>query len=228
MRCKNCGWPNKPGETTCVKCNAPLDVEHGTVQETTNEVSGSLKRGGMNATIPEQLAFGGDTPETPAVCPKCGYPLRSNVAKCPNCNYDVSHLIQKESADETSHKVTKMENPINSGKMKGTINPYMVQEASEPTFVLKPVERIGEKKVLSDLEYEGSEVALNRANTEPGNESITSQTQAQVSFENGSWYIEDKSELGTTFIKASKKCKLEEGDVILLGNRLFEFHISND
>ena len=24
MRCKNCGWPNKPNETTCVKCHTPL------------------------------------------------------------------------------------------------------------------------------------------------------------------------------------------------------------
>lgn len=27
MRCKNCGWPNKPNEKVCVKCHAPLDTE---------------------------------------------------------------------------------------------------------------------------------------------------------------------------------------------------------
>lgn len=27
MRCKNCGWPNKPSETACVKCNSPLSSD---------------------------------------------------------------------------------------------------------------------------------------------------------------------------------------------------------
>lgn len=27
MRCKNCGWPNKPNETVCVKCGSPLELE---------------------------------------------------------------------------------------------------------------------------------------------------------------------------------------------------------
>lgn len=25
MRCKNCGWPNKPDATTCSKCATPLE-----------------------------------------------------------------------------------------------------------------------------------------------------------------------------------------------------------
>ena len=37
------------------------------------------------------------------------------------------------------------------------------------------------------------------------------------------WYIENKSDQETTFIKVSRKTKLEPGDIIVLGNRLFEF-----
>lgn len=95
----------------------------------------------------------------------------------------------------------------------------------EPGFVLSPVKRINEKKELVDLEYEGKEVLLNRENTEADNGSITSQNQALLEFSNGRWTIEDKSEQGTTFVKASKKIELNEGDVILLGNRLFVFHL---
>ena len=226
MRCKNCGWPNKPGETTCVKCNSPLDEDFGTVKRTALEVSADGVYRGINSTIPEQSIFGDSTSENNAICPRCGYPLRFHASKCPNCNYDVSHLLISER--ESEHQVTRMENPNNTGKIKGTINPYMMQEASDPTFVLKPVERIGEKKPLSDLEYEGTEVALTRSNTEPDNGSITSQTQAEVVFQNGKWFIVDKSEFGTTFVRATKKIELEDGDTILLGNRLFEFHTSND
>lgn len=232
MRCKNCGWPNKPGETTCVKCNAPLDVESGAIHETTLEARSSTRRVNINATIPESSIFATSTPEEMAsnemVCPKCGYPLRPEVTKCPNCNYDVTSLYKPKHESISNQEVTHMDNPNNLNKVKGTINPYMIQEASAPTFVLKPVERIGEKKALSSLEYEGEEVILNRDNTEPGNESITSHVQAVIVNNNGRWFIENKSDLGTTFVKVSKKYELEEGDLILLGNRLFEFHIPEE
>lgn len=45
-----------------------------------------------------------------------------------------------------------------------------------------------------------------------------------VSQENGHWYIEDASDQKTTFVQAARKTELHDGDIILLGNRLFEFH----
>lgn len=212
MRCKNCGWPNKPNETTCAKCNAPLDAEE--------EHSKPL-----HATVSEQEAFGNVNVEE-NVCPKCGYPIRDHVRQCPNCNYDLIPILNN--ADNTHYRSTRMENPIREKNVKGTINPYMESAAPEPGFILTPVKRINEKKDLCDLEYVGSEVALTRENTEPENGSITSQIQALLTFSNGNWNIEDKSEQGTTFIKASKKIELNDGDIILLGNRLFKFRKSEN
>ena len=65
---------------------------------------------------------------------------------------------------------------------------------------------------------------LNRDNTEQNNSSITSRQQAIVTRVDGHWYIEDRSEQKTTFVQAAKKVELHDGDIILLGNRLFEFH----
>ncbi len=32
MRCKNCGWPNKPNERVCVKCHAPLSADDDSME----------------------------------------------------------------------------------------------------------------------------------------------------------------------------------------------------
>ena len=221
MRCKNCGWPNRPGESICQKCGTPLESEK-TFENDGHGVSPSH----LNATVPEMSTYDESQSEE-LVCPKCGYPLRSNASKCPNCNYDVIP-IQRVNG-EGSHRATRMENPAHDNNdVTGTINPYMVSAPSDPIFILRPVKRLNEKKDFADLEYEGKKVILNRNNTEPDNHSITSQNQAVVTNAEGKWFVEDLSEQGTTFIRVSRKTELQEGDTLLLGNRLFEFHKSED
>ena len=94
----------------------------------------------------------------------------------------------------------------------------------DPSFVLKPIKRANERHELEELEFEGKSVSLNRDNTEAGNLSITSREQAIITNVDGHWYIEDKSEQKTTFVQAANRIELNDGDLILLGNRLFEFH----
>ena len=64
---------------------------------------------------------------------------------------------------------------------------------------------------------------LNRSNTDEENMTITSKEQAVLIYENKKWYIQDKSEQKTTFVYTSDKIELKPGDVIVLGNRRFEF-----
>lgn len=170
------------------------------------------------ATIPEGVAF----PEAEErVCPKCGYPLRDNSSKCPNCNYI--------SSPQSFYRQEMMDNPANDKKqITGTINPFKMEVVAEPGFILRPIIRQNEKKEVTDLKYEGKEVLLNRNNTEADNPSITSHTQAILNYSEGHWFIEDKSEQGTTFVSAQNKIELHEGDILLLGNRLFEFHLSSE
>lgn len=42
MRCKNCGWPNKPGATVCCKCKSPLDNEDTQLGDSVGEDSKPL------------------------------------------------------------------------------------------------------------------------------------------------------------------------------------------
>lgn len=219
-RCKNCGWPNRPGEIYCVKCGSPLIVE---------------EQGSLQATV-----FEPGNPYEDRLCPKCGNPLPMNADNCPNCNYNVGQ--QQKVANNYPPRMdrmniqptrmegpTRMENPAaNKTNISGTQNPYMIEPEAEPIIVLTPQKRLNEKKELTGLEYEGKSIVLNRSNTEPENSSITSQTQAVISNIDGHWFIEDKSGQGTTFVRATRNIELKDGDVILLGNRLFEFSVSND
>lgn len=235
MRCKNCGWPNKPNEKVCVKCHSPLDIE---LDNDTFDKS-------LNKTVLEDEVFGeASSPnvknnsvgnEHTKTCPKCGYPVRTESDKCPNCNFPINQLSSENSCssfdslqyeqDRTIRRPTRMTGAGDEkGKYRGTINPYMMNMEMEPTFVLKPLKRMNERHDFEEQEYEGQEVILNRDNTEQNNPSITSRQQAVVSRVDGRWYIEDKSDQKTTFVQAGHKVELHDGDLILLGNRLFEFH----
>ena len=252
MRCRNCGWPNKPSETKCVKCGSPLSSNDDDIYPI-NDSSVSQPSKSLNKTVLEEEIFGGvknSSSQKPNLsqtrieedkaleqCPKCGYPLRSGVDKCPNCKFQIgapqpsNPVVSNNSRDEDVQRgnvvrhPTRMESGQQVNNFRGTINPYMINLEIEPTFVLKPIKRVQERQVFNDQEYEGKQVVLNRNNTEPKNASITSRQQAVVTNVDGHWYIEDKSEQKTTFVQASQPIELHDGDIILLGNRLFEFKL---
>ena len=267
MRCKNCGWPNKPNETVCVKCGSPLDGETSMADysDSYEKSFGGAHNNedGLKKTIMETDAFGpsvddypSDSKETMATvnettCPKCGYPVRSDAIKCPNCNCSVNgnqdtqplnsntnaykrrptrmaETPEEDVVETTARKEQKNSEPRsipNEKKFRGTINPYMMNIPEEPTFILQPLQRMNERKPVEavELELENGEVVVPRDNTEPGNPSITSKAQAVISCKNGRWYIENCSEQKTTFVLASNEIELHDGDIILLGNRMFEF-----
>jgi hypothetical protein len=75
----------------------------------------------------------------------------------------------------------------------------------------------------SPLSFSGKEVVLNRANTEPDNITITSKAQAVLTCEDKHWFIQDRSELKTTYLYVSEKTELKPGDIIVLGDRRFLF-----
>lgn len=259
MRCKNCGWPNKPSETVCVKCGSPLEAEANIPEQGgANSYEPHLSmpsqdRDGLKMTVMESDVFQSEpalygpppvkTTSTvnESACPKCGYPLRADAVKCPNCNTPVNGNSDSNSLNANTNgyqrRPTRMadsnqssaQNPTRivsgGGKVRGTINPYMMNIPQDPGFVLTPLQRMNERKAVEpvELDLEDGEVVLTRDNTEPGNPSITSKAQAVVSHSDGRWYIENRSEQNTTFVMARNKIELHNGDIILLGNRMFEF-----
>lgn len=266
MRCKNCGWPNKPNETVCVKCGSPIDSEPQVMSNFDNgggyqPQSPNENGDGLKKTVLESQVFGPSveqpvqsTPTTQeTVCPKCGYPMRADATKCPNCNFSVASVsgqspnnnqpasvyqrrptrmattiedeipAQSAQSDRTVHEKTLKATRINTGKYNGTINPYMQNFVEEPMFILEPIQRMNERKPIAPIEFEGSDVTLTRDNTEYNNPTISSKGQAIVTHSEGGWFIEDLSEQKTTFVQAAHKIELHDGDIILLGNRLFKF-----
>jgi hypothetical protein len=107
-----------------------------------------------------------------------------------------------------------------SPNINATVNPW--SKRKEASFTLRLLAREGET-AKADLEFEGS-TELNRANLEPSNTTITGKTQAVIEYQDGTWYITNKSALQTTFIRVDEPVQLKKGDVILMGDRTFEFN----
>ena len=226
----------------------PLEADNEEVYNESGRGNSFAGEQQLNKTVMEQEIFGGSSynsqkddnlshSEETSQCPKCGYPVRPGTEKCPNCKFSIkgsgsaSHFEAgyngpaSGGGGETARRPTRMNTDDgNKNKFRGTVNPYMMNMEMDPTFVLKPLKRVNERHDFEEQEYEGKEVILNRDNTEQNNSSITSRQQAIVTRVDGHWYIEDRSEQKTTFVQAAKKVELHDGDIILLGNRLFEFH----
>lgn len=185
-------------------------------------------------------------------CPNCHYQVRAGVSTCPNCGYPVSAKGGQQQPPQPKTKAcpkcgaqnpedakfcnscgtsmnpmqpdSKSQPNTNSNRAhSGTVNPWMQRESGD-FFTLKPIAWEGENVNHGTLSFSGSTIILNRSNTDPNNQSITSQEQAELTCEDGEWYIIDKSAMHTTYVMASRKMKLRKGDTIILGNRLFEFN----
>lgn len=226
MRCTNCGWPNKPGAMECEKCHIPLGVDQEDDIRFQPKTQDPPHTANLNKTVLESDIFGEINQlkhEDTLQCPKCGYPMRAGSQKCPNCNFSV----RTESPTINSEKnFNKPKRPIIQHSAVGdTVNPYLMMDYEPtPSFTLRPIQKANERKSLDTKEMQGKEIILTRDNTEPDNPFITSKEQAIVTYNDGKWFIEDHSEQKTTFVQASHKIELHDGDSILLGNRLFEFH----
>lgn len=302
MRCKNCGWPNKPGTTHCTKCNSPLtegpaqpaaaprpagfpdqpaprpaaprqnEILGGTVFENDAFPERQAPAAPARPAAPAPAHAGAPAEEgtimsgvsrggQPTVCPKCGYPLRPDTDKCPNCRFQIKSAAAPETpAPAPARPVAPAPAPApapkpaapapapapkpaapkeetiafqrqatvnaeqafqNAGKFSGTVNPLVQPIIHEFKLTLVP----RQKEVLAQPEvaFEGESVSLNREKVDPNNSTITSREQACISYEDGKWFIEDKSTFQTTFVRAGRKTELRNGDVILMGDRMFIF-----
>lgn len=98
------------------------------------------------------------------------------------------------------------------------------QHVSAPRCVLTPLIEESEQDAPQEHTFRGDTHLLNRANLDPENYTITSKVQAELTYENGQWYIKDRSQLQTTYILCQDPMDLKDGDSILMGNRVFTFN----
>lgn len=200
--CKTCGYPLSSNMQMCPACGTPT---------TKNENASPLPQYppipnmvSQQMTAREDEIFhqqDNNLNRKSKKCSKCGSPLPENVRFCPTCG-----------------------NPIR--RMSGTVaawdSPIMQGEYGFCT--LKPIAWARENRDYQPITYSGNEIILNRSNTDSNNQTITSQQQAILTREGDNWYIEDLSASKSTMIRVGRKMKLEKGDIICLGNRLFEFN----
>lgn len=196
MRCKNCGYINAENVFRCAKCNAPL--EGSMIEPVRPKPNPPVmpETPDIRSTVKE-----GNSPQQGSGCPKCGYPAGGGMSTCPQCG---SPLTPQRD-------------------IRSTVNNLNFPQQDSAFFTLRPISWHGEPTLATLPTFSGSPMPLNRANTDPNNQTITSKTQAILTHEDDGWYIEDKSEQHTTFLRVARKTKLSDGDVIILGNRQFEF-----
>jgi len=217
MRCTNCGWENSPERTRCEKCNIPLEQNNDlneNQKQSEHEIFGTIKGTPpldpfVDEQKPVQVAQNLKEEENNLnLCLECGYPNRPDSERCPQCGY---YFNRQEAQNVQAKK---------SGNLSGTIDPY-----TQINFVsckLKPIPRNNEPQPAS-IEFSGETIDLNRTNLEPANKAITSNTQATIELIDGKWHIIDKSSMGNTFVRAIRHTELQNGDIILLGDRKFIF-----
>jgi hypothetical protein len=242
MKCNNCGWLNKDGATNCEKCTTVLSATNADVNHPKDQIKSTGS--GYNATIVGQQPNGnfvdqpninnaqefnvaktirGEQPQEPYIdrpvkssvpdfseqnitnCPdsNCKYPLTPGAVICPQCNRDIRDLLQKN-------------NPSKAQSFKGTIDPY-----AKKGFSLRPI--VNGEPAKEALVFDANSAVLNRENTVKENMTITSKEQAEIKLVNGEWFITDKSEKQTTFVRPDQPLKLKKGDIILLGDTKFIF-----
>lgn len=222
MKCHFCNWDNPEGRTRCEKCDHELQPE--TVESsshvhdcptTCKPVDGAtinLKRTiNENEFRRQREHVSGTLSEEKSVCPKCHLELEDG--ECPSCGYMENQKDNKQKTD----------NKMNANKNKETQRWDPKADFVKGRFVLTPLSGKTQEPESDPISFAGNEIELNRENTDPENSTITSKTQAIVTFDNGKWVISDESELRSTFVQAARKIALENGDLILLGNQLYRF-----
>lgn len=229
MRCQFCGWDNAEGKDHCEKCNKPLTTDSAAAPSAHDNAPGrkterqqSASSFNPKATVRESALPTGAAPAAAQdVCPSCGFPLQEG--ECANCGYNAKPAAEAHQPAAETPKNQTMKTPANNlADVRKTVRPQRKGE-KEKTFTLTPISEETGQPEGEAIAFEGNSVDLTRNNTAPRNSTITSHTQATLSWADGQWTIEDKSEYKTTFVQASGKTPLNKGTLILLGNQLFRF-----
>ena len=153
-------------------------------------------------------------------CTNCGYPVINGMHTCPNCLAEMPEEIVTPLLVEE--------------------DVYEYNDEEIPYCSLRPISLPGEKEMREKVYEEGAEVYISRNNTVPNDNTIDKDEQACLFFSDGYWFIEDRSCLffsdgywfiedrsqnNSTYVHAGAGIKLEPGDIIKMGDRLFEFNV---
>jgi len=212
--CPACGYPIREMGKTCPHCGHIFNREKQEMAVVKDIAPQKHEMPAVKEVSPKK-----EPPPVPRQKPNSSKPVDK---LCAFCKASIPETAQYCSTCGVS--VTN-EHP----KVDDTIKPWVrVEQIHAPRCSLTIIDGDGKPILDSPLRFSGKTIQLSRSNTEPPNQTITSKTQAELSFENGKWYLQDKSALKTTYIYAGKKVELKPDDIIVLGNRLFKFNCDLD
>lgn len=166
-------------------------------------------------------------------CPQCQYPIIGDVEKCPKCGAVVA---KEEKETKTPSKADLYSSKGENTKEKTIFRPFNktpkaepvpAEEKKIPTCSLSIIKEADENIDNIVNNYEGEEIELRRDNTEPSNLTITSKLQAKLTHEDGHWYIENCSDMQTTYIQVKRRMEVKPNDTIILGDRSFTFGVDD-
>lgn len=214
--CPHCGYPVMGDFTSCPNCGASIaqPPKPTTIQ---NPYLSEVQQPAIQRPVAPQPV----PPVAPVVpapkpriseladlgidetvkCEKCGTEVSIDFTFCPKCG----ERIHLPTVRAIRHKPTPPPEPP-----KPKCHLTIIPEEDEQ---MEPIRNT----------YEGDSIVLTRGNTEANNRTITSKEQAELICEGGKWYVLNKSELGSTYLEASRKLELQPGDIIVLGDRRFKF-----
>lgn len=235
MRCKNCGWDNPTENKLCERCSSPLEKVVTLSEESSRQPTEFSPH--LRATIREinnDKYTVLDEGQEGKDCNNCGYNLSSKMNVCPQCGTPQNRFSRDENHQPNKDKsCPKCGSKVLIGtrfcpscgqalRNSGTVNAWDNPQNGD-FCSLRPIAWSRESTEYNPISFSGDRIVLNRSNTDPNNQSITSQEQALLTYDGKDWYIEDLSEQHSTMLRISRKTKLQSGDIISLGNRLFEF-----
>lgn len=209
--CPHCGYPVMGNFTSCPNCGAEIAPKPTTIQNPAAKAPAEPAPAAPAATpvaAPATIAVGAAKAglaelglDEHVKCDKCGAEVSIDFTFCPKCG----ERIHLPTIRAIRHKPTPAPEPP-----KPKCHLTLIPEEEEQ---MEPVTN----------DYEGASVILTRENTEANNRTITSKEQAELICEDGKWFLLNKSELGSTYLEANRKLELQQGDVIVMGDRRFKF-----
>lgn len=200
----------------------------------------------VNSVTPSGVS---QQPQGSRNCAHCGYPVVGDFTSCPNCGAPMAPAPQpivpspspiRQAASDSGLVIDEHVKCVKCGaevsidfafcpKCGERIHMPTVRAIRHKADPPKPkctLELLLEEDEVTQPrtnEYEGAFIILNRDNSEPDNRTITSKEQAELTCEDGKWYVLNKSELGSTYIECNRKIEILSGDVIVMGDRRFKF-----
>lgn len=212
--CKNCKTANPEDALRCLHCNAPLD---GSMVIRSDKKQGTTRGSKQKIEKSTSAIYQNESRKT---CPKCGYPNQSIADACVRCHTSLADKKEAKTKAVPAEPLVKASEK--KASMNLTVNPWAEPPVVPDKYSLTPLK--------SDFTEGGDSIPLKegknnlkRDNLDPGNMTITSASQAVIRCEGGKWTIEDTSTMKTTFVHVSGQSELKDGDIILLGNKLFKF-----